>query len=620
MNAEVLLLLDCCFAAQAARAKPNRAIPANVELLTACAMNVKTILPGPHSFTTQLIKFLKVSLKDSGSATISDIANTLARRDSGYKYTPVHFSGLRDGKSTICLEPFDIDTSNHTYAEKETAWMTLRVSLRDTITDPLISDIINWLKARPKRKVSRLTVENVVSSVNTLRYFIHDEERAAASGPKFEQLSDSAQQDVLTEWMKLKSLLAVLAIQLRPKSPVAENGIHRFEIASNNLDSALRGPLTNLIEIENSLVSLQGVVQRSVMALPNLYKNREALLEAIEDTAMQDLGFVPLLNRRLKARFPIDLDHTMKINHDAHLERVQSTESQGLVKEELSDLGPVLVEYKHYETLENRSHNLEQLERQVMILANLLQSPDPPGFPTLRCLRWFHEPDHRRFGLVFEYPKECDDFKSLNEIIASTEYSKRPTLGRRFAVVKNMGEVVLRWHTSANWVHQGISSRNIYFFKSTDSTDYSYSEPYLVGFEFSRPSKGISDNAYVEDFALNVYRHPARQGAPSEYHAKKHDLYSYGILLLEVGMWTLVANIFNEKSKARMSPKKMREYIRLSASRRLGQSMGLSYERATLRCLDTDFGVKLDDEVESMLAKAFQELVLDNIDPGTKLD
>ena len=620
MKAEVLLLLGCCFAAQAARANLNRAIPANVELLTACAMGVKTILPGPHSFTTHLIKQLKTSLKNTGSARISDIANMLVRRDSGYRYTPVHFSGLRDGKLSICLEPFNQDTGDHMYAKREAAWLTLKVSLRHMFTDPLVSDIIQWLRARPKRKVSRLTVEDVVFSASAVHHFIHDDGRGATSGPKFERLSSSAKQDVLTEWTNFRTLLAVLAAQLRSTSDPNNDSAFGDKIATDRPGRVLHGPLSTLLELESNLISLQDVVQRSVMALPNLYENKEALLEAIEDMVMQDLGFVPLLNRRLKARFFINLDDTMRIDHDAKSTPDPSAKFQSLVKEELEGLGPVLVEYKDYEALRGQPHNLEQMERQAMILANLLQSPGPAGFQDLRCIRWFHEPEHRRFGLVFEYPRGYDDFQSLHDIIVTTGSSQRPTLGQRFSIVKDIGEAILRWHTSANWVHQGISSHNIYLFKPTNSANYDYSNPYLYGFDFSRPSNGISLNAYIGDFHLNVYRHPARQRAPTEYHTKKHDLYSYGVLLLEVGIWNPVTNCFNEKLKRTLQPYKIQEYIKFNASRRLGQSMGLAYERATTRCLNTEFGVELGDSVDSRLAKAFQELVLKEIDPGTKLD
>ena len=139
----------------------------------------------------------------------------------------------------------------------------------------------------------------------------------------------------------------------------------------------LHGSLSTLVELENNIISLQDVVQRSIMALLNLYESNEALLEAIKNTTMQDLGFVPLLNRQLKARFLVNLVDTMKIDHDAMSVPISSANFQSLAREELEGLGSVLVEYKYYEALKGQPHNLGQLERQAMALANLLQSPGP---------------------------------------------------------------------------------------------------------------------------------------------------------------------------------------------------------------------------------------------------
>lgn len=615
VKAEVLLLLDCCFAAQAARANQDRAIPSNVELFAACAMDVKTILPGPHSFTTNLIKYLGHLLKTSGSAKISDIAIMIASRKSGYRNTPQHFSGLGGGKSTICLEPFDAIPVNDITTKQEAAWLTLRVSLRDMLTEPLILDIVQWLKAHPKRKVSRLTVENVVCSADHLHHFIHDEGRGETRGPRFDHLEPSAKQDVLMAWAKFRSLLALLAMQLRSSSSSSHDSDSNLnECTINQTSPAIRGPLATLFDLETSLLSLQHVVHRSVLAIPDLYENREALLDAIEDVALQDLGFIALLNRRFKARFPSGLDDSMKTEHTTELAPNLPAKFRSLVKEELEGLGSVLVEYKYYEEMKSQPQDLERIERRVQILASLLQTPD---FHTLNCLRWFHEPGHKRFGLVFEYPAGHVDVKSLREIIETTQ---KPLLGQRFLIARDIGEAVLKWHTSANWVHQGISSHNIYFFRPVGSDTFDYSNAYLCGFEFSRPSNGISLDTFVEDFELNVYRHPARQGAPSESHTKKHDLYSYGILLLEVGIWMLAGSCFTEKMRKNLRPEKMQKYIQLNARRRLGQCMGAAYERAASRCLSMEFGVELDDSVGSMLAKAFQELVLQELEPGTRLD
>ena len=620
MKAEVLLLLDCCFAAQAARANQNRAIPANVELVAACAMGVKTRPPGPHSFTTHLIKALRASLEGTGFAKISDIVNILAYRDSECRETPVHFSGLGAGRSTVCLEPFDANPATVLNAKREAAWLTLKVSLRDVLSETLISDIIRWFKTCPTRKVSRMTVENLVQSANSVSHFIHDEGRARTLGPKFDQLPTPAKHEVLDAWENFGSLLATLATQLRSRSHFNYGETQAQETELGLVNDALRVPLTALSDLEHSLTSLQGIVQRSIMALPDLYGKRESLLEAIEDTAMKDLGFVPLLYRRLKARFPSDAENLMKTEHLIKAAPTEPTTFRSLVKEEVQDLGTVLVEYKTYDKQGVSAEGTKRLEQQVQTLADLLQTRGPPEFHTLQCTRWFHEEHKTRLGLVFEYPGGYDGFKSLRELIQMPASSERPTLGQRFLIVKNVGQALLKWHISANWVHQGISSHNIYFFKTTNSTSFDYSNPYLCGFEFSRPSDGISLSVCVEDFEQNVYRHPDRQGAPSKYHTKQHDMYAFGVLMFEVGVWNLISTCFDAKLRIELSPREMQKRIKLNARKRLGHYMGAAYERAASRCLNMEFGVQLDDPVGTKLAKAFEDLILKEIEPGIKMD
>lgn len=620
MHAEILLLFDCCFAAQAARASQNRAIPANVELVAACAMGVQTRLPGPRSFTSLLVKQLRASLEITGSAKISGIVNILASRDSECKETPVHFSGLENGRATVCLEPFDANAVTELDAKREAAWLTIRVSLRDVLSENLISDIIRWFKARPNRKVFNLTIENVVQYANNVDHFIQDEGRAGTSGPKFDQLAIPAKQDVLSAWDKFGSLLAALATQIRSRSHFDDGNTQGQESGINLVDETPRGPLTALLDLEAGLMSLQGTVQRSVMALPNLYEKRESLLEAIEDTAMKDLGFVPLLHRRLNARFPSDSENLMETEHIIKAAPTEPKMFRSLVKEELQDLGTVLVEYKSYDKQDFPADGTKRVEQQIQTLATLLQTRGPPEFHTLECTRWFHEEENTRLGLVFKCPAGYGCFKSLRELIQMDGTSERPTLGQRFLIVKNVGQALLNWHISANWVHQGISSHNIYFFKPTNSASLDYSNPYLCGFEFSRPSDGISLFARVEDFEQNVYRHPDRQGAPSKYHKKQHDLYSYGILMYEVGVWNLVSKCFDAKLKKDLSPRKMQQRIQENARKRLGYYMGAAYERAASKCLNMDFGVEFDDPVGTKLAKAFEDLILKEIEPGTRLD
>jgi hypothetical protein len=119
---------------------------------------------------------------------------------------------------------------------------------------------------------------------------------------------------------------------------------------------------------------------------------------------------------------------------------------------------------------------------------------------------------------------------------------------------------------------------------------------------------------------LNVYRHPDRQGVPNSSHQKEHDIYSYGVLLLELGLWDLVENLFRSRKEKEISPSDMGKRIQDTARKELGHYAGGAYQRATSLCLHGDLGVEQDDKVNSQMAKAFETQVLELIKGGTSMD
>ena len=87
VKADVLLLLDCSFGAQAAVGKEgsNR-----VELLTASGRDGKASRPGPGSFTTAMIREIRQEVAVKGSATISKIHKRLSTGDARCRLTPFY--------------------------------------------------------------------------------------------------------------------------------------------------------------------------------------------------------------------------------------------------------------------------------------------------------------------------------------------------------------------------------------------------------------------------------------------------------------------------------------------------------------------------------------------------
>ena len=62
--------------------------------------------------------------------------------------------------------------------------------------------------------------------------------------------------------------------------------------------------------------------------------------------------------------------------------------------------------------------------------------------------------------------------------------------------------------------------------------------PFLTGFEKFRIADGQSFKAGDNLWHKNLYRHPERQGAwPEKEYTTLHDVYSLGVVLLELGIW-----------------------------------------------------------------------------------
>lgn len=89
-------------------------------------------------------------------------------------------------------------------------------------------------------------------------------------------------------------------------------------------------------------------------------------------------------------------------------------------------------------------------------------------------------------------------------------------------------------------MHESIRSENILFLPRDDETDpdepQDISEPWLFGFEFSRPEMFFSHGHADPCLERDLYRHPERQQRPTQMFGKIHDIYALGVVLLEIGL------------------------------------------------------------------------------------
>jgi hypothetical protein len=257
------------------------------------------------------------------------------------------------------------------------------------------------------------------------------------------------------------------------------------------------------------------------------------------------------------------------------------------------------------------------LERRIKNIARLLKSQKKPDeVRTLTCLGVVNKPgatdDITQYGIVYKVPPgDCCTLRSL--LIDEDRYLM---LGDRFSVALMLSKAALFLHL-AGWLHKGIRSDNVLFFLQEDGA-INPEEPYLVGFEYSRENAANTQTEMVvADIEFNLYRHPDVQGLPlesSEGESGKgrqdsrprfrqtHDLYSLGVVLLEIGLRKPVSSMMWEAERnpqyGKHSAGAFRTWMVETKVPRLGPLMGEAYRDAVARCLRGDFAVDDNTSVE----------------------
>ena len=216
----------------------------------------------------------------------------------------------------------------------------------------------------------------------------------------------------------------------------------------------------------------------------------------------------------------------------------------------------MIVEYKSYpETMAHDTVNLELMKTSVKRLAEVLKRADPYLCRIPKGRGYVHEHQKFRFALLYELPPSLpsdETPRTLWNCIVATRPSRNDpsrqepqppshSLDERFDLARRITTAVL-YVNAMGWVHKSIRTRNIVLAPSGAGdgkhATQRLGDPYLCGFDMARQDKASSDQKGDAYFEFNIYRHPARQGLqPEERYTMNHDIYSLGVVLLELGLW-----------------------------------------------------------------------------------
>lgn len=263
--------------------------------------------------------------------------------------------------------------------------------------------------------------------------------------------------------------------------------------------------------------------------------------------------------------------------------------------------------------------------RRMRELAALLQSGKPQEFCAPRCLGYFDDRDDAeqseheyRFGLVFEKPIDVSPV-SLHDVLKAPE----PTLADRITLAHKISTCVLYLH-AVNWLHKSLRSDSIVFFPLSIST----TGPYLTGYEYARADRpGETITGGDVDEWTELYVHPSYQGPGTKgRYRKTFDIYSLGIILLEIAYWQPIEEIMGLDMASQdifKDIKGIRDTLlqpKSEVMEALKVKFGEEYLIAVRSCIEgrEAFGIKLNEsEVDiatgAKLQQEFTRLVTDGL-------
>ncbi|PFH60074.1 hypothetical protein XA68_11492 [Ophiocordyceps unilateralis] len=246
----------------------------------------------------------------------------------------------------------------------------------------------------------------------------------------------------------------------------------------------------------------------------------------------------------------------------------------------LDKAGKVMVEWKKYDSSWRGQRGIRMRGRIRNIAQFLHADSKPDELLTPRCVGVFDDTERSRYGFVFCLPLDADaKILSLKQLLDNRTPETLPSLEDRFRVAYQVGLSLAILHT-AGWLHKSIRSQNILF--SVRGGRPVWSRPYLTGFDFSRPDAVDESSEKPDQSArFNLYRHPSAQGGPGENYRKAFDVYSFGVLLVEIGLWRSAWKLWADG----MTAMAFRDSLVGKSNDWLAHSMGHLFQDATLKCL-----------------------------------
>ncbi|KAE8413157.1 hypothetical protein BDV36DRAFT_269234 [Aspergillus pseudocaelatus] len=271
---------------------------------------------------------------------------------------------------------------------------------------------------------------------------------------------------------------------------------------------------------------------------------------------------------------------------------------------------------------------IQRLDHVHQTLDQLVQNARVSHLGLLKFLGYYVDMPNSRYAFIYQMPVDYFPFlhnptdllnglkpKPLLSLFESGEEYHVPSLETRFRLAYDLLMAVLQLR-SQNLVHGNINSSNVLIFpgltnSNTDEVGLTENlrRPYLTSFaQFSGTSSS------PEPLSSSMYRHPDDKRSLGDDASWAYDLYSLGLVLMEIGLWTPISRLWKMKYNNSMFKQRI-ENVYL---RKLGPKCGSAYLHVVQLCLDApNFHLSTQpfDDFNLRIPQTFHYPVLDLSEP-----
>ena len=607
---DVLLVLDCCYAAQAARGRESRTI----ELLAASGVKQRTPQPGDYSFTAVLMRVMKRMLQEAGHIVVIKLYERLFQEtapDEELVEQPFHFF-IAEGGGSIDLKPrAKPNALDRTQYALPSALLSLTVSLSQKPDRATMRRLGVWLKTAVPRTISSVDVERILLRTETIQEFLlarHDSALRTAIESDFSQSEQNERAELVSPFLS------------RARAPLqwSRNEAEDVLIALKEWNDQVYQSMERHLLLDpvfashKSLTQLERDESAQVLGLDEAARLRMLNMEDVSEPGPYDLPALPY--------GAVNVEPAATGARSTTIDEVNKGVTIGTMENNL-----VWVDIFPYESQSDQGRVSAKVKR----LATLFVQARSPAFLLAPFLGYIHEPLKNRFGLVFLASRKLGPSLTSQHMNLQDAMSQRRLmpLNRRLGLAFALSRAMSALH-AVGWVHKSFCSENIVFICRSEDTSsgkldaeeaeskifpVDLDNPRLFGFESARPTNAISSQTREFRLSRLLYTHPERWGRPSVIFGALHDIYALGVMLLEVGCWKQASRM-DRRGRGfsdRQNENEVRDELLAVAKEQLPHLAGESYSQAVITCLDGSLADGLKEGSEGLeLHQAFGKRVL----------